>query len=205
MSPSERVEGAARRSEPVRKALDLARHLHAGEFRELGAGVAFIEHPLAVADLLAEQDMADWVVAAGLLHDTIEYSDVEAGELRWRFGTDVAAIVQAVTEDVGIVDREQRREEVRARVVATGGEAQRVFAAEKVANVIAVREAYELRGEGVADDMALGLDDQIITWEDDMGVLFEAEEGVPLFDRLAEELILLWQQRFSNEPRDLLA
>ena len=198
MSPTGRTEAAAERSELVRNALELARELHVGEFREVGDDVPFIDHPLAVAELLAEQEFGEEALAAGLLHDTIEYTHVGLNRLRQRFGMKVAMIVLALTEDEEIESYEERKEELRGRVEAAGADAQRVFAADKVANVIALREACSSEGEEVEEDMAVELDRQILIWEYDMEMLFAVEEGVPLFDRLSEELLKLWQMRIDE-------
>src|SRR6202008_520376 len=104
----------------------------------------FIEHPLAVAELLAEYRMSEELIAAGLLHDTLEYTRLGLGPLRERFGMRVALVVCALTEDFEIDDYEARKRELRERVLATGIDAQRVFAADKIANVIEARDDYVL-------------------------------------------------------------
>jgi (p)ppGpp synthase/HD superfamily hydrolase len=201
MSPS-RVEVAAKRSGLVRQALETARKLHAGAVRDLGDEVPFIQHPLAVAELLAEYGLDDELVAAGLLHDTLEYTELGLGPLRERFGMKVALIVCALTEDFEIEDYEERKKEVRDRVAATGIDAQRVFAADKIANVIEARDDYALVQEDVELGQAVDLDRQILVWEYDMEMLFEADEGEPLFKRLPDELIGLWDQRCTQQRAD---
>jgi len=186
------------RSELVRQALETARRLHAGAVRDLGDEVPFIEHPLAVAELLAEYGLDDELVAAGLLHDTLEYTALGLGPLRERFGMKVALIVCALTEDLEIEGYEERKQEVRERVAATGIEAQRVFAADKIANVIEARDDYALIQEDIDLGQSVDLDRQIIVWEYDMEMLFEADEGEPLFKRLPDELIGLWDQRCTQ-------
>lgn len=202
MSSSIRVEGVAERSELVRQALAVARELHEGAVREVGDGVPFVEHPLAVAELLAEQRMGEELIAAGLLHDTLEYTGLGLGPLRERFGMRVALIVCALSEDFEIDDYEERKGELRGRVAATGLDAQRVFAADKVANVIAVRDEYVLRQEELDAGLPVDLDRQILVWEYDMEMLFEADEREPLFKLLPEELIGLWDQRCAQMRAD---
>lgn len=190
-----RVEAAAERSELVRRALDTARELHSGAVRDVGDEVPFIDHPLAVAELLAEDGQDDEPIAAGLLHDTLEYTGLGLDALRERFGMKVAMIVCALSEDFEIADYEERKREVRRRVAATGIEAQRVFAASKIASVIEARDEYVLRQEDVDLGQSVELDRQILVWEYDMEMLIEADEEEPLFKRLPEELIGLWDQR----------
>ena len=197
MLPS-RVEAAAGRSGLVREALAAARELHHGTVRDLGDDVPFIEHPLAVAELLAEYEAGDELLAAGLLHDTLEYTDLGLGQLRKSFGMKVALIVCALTEDFDIEDHEERKREVRERITRTGSEAQRVFAADKIVNVIETRDDYAILQEDIDLGLPLDLNHKILDWEYDMEMLFEANEHEPLYQRLSEELLGLWDQRCAH-------
>lgn len=197
MSPSSWIETAAERSDLVRDALALARELHAGDWRETGAGeIPFIDHPLAVAERLAEQRLSEEVVAAGLLHDVIEYTYFPLSRLRNRFGVDVAAIVFALTEDMEIESYEARKGELRQVVAATGPDAWMVFAADKIANVEVLRRAYAIEGEEVDEELPVELNRKILVWEDDLEMLFdETNDDSPLVDRFANEMVGLWGQR----------
>lgn len=197
MLPS-RVEAAAGRSGLVREALAAARELHDGKVRDLGDDVPFIEHPLAVAELLAEYEANDELLAAGLLHDTLEYTDLGLDQLRKSFGMKVALIVCALTEDFDIEDHEERKREVRERITRTGSEAQRVFAADKIVNVIETRDDYAILQEDIDLGLPLDLNHKILDWEYDMEMLFEANEHEPLYQRLSEELLGLWDQRCAH-------
>lgn len=202
MTPSSRVEEIAEYSPLVRRALATARELHAGTVRDVGDEVPFIEHPLAVAELLAEYEMDEELIAAGLLHDTLEYTHLGLDQLRKRFGMKVALIVCALTEDFEISDYEERKRELRRRVEATGIDAQRVFAADKISNVIAVRDDYVLFQEDLAVGLPVDLDRQILVWEFDMEMLIGIDEHEPLFKLLPEELIGLWDQRCAQMRAD---
>jgi hypothetical protein len=198
MSPSGRVEAVAERSELVRRALETSRRLHAGAVRDAGGRVPFVEHPLAVAELLVEYDFSDELVAAGLLHDVLEYTDLGLGPLRESFGMKVALIVCALSEDFEIDDYEERKDELRGRVAAVGIEAQRVFAADKIANLVAARNDYVLVQEDVDLGQLVDIDTKILAWEFDMEMLFETDEHEPLFKLFPEELIGLWDQRCTQ-------
>ncbi len=115
-------------------ALAYAEERHAGQRRK-GDGAPFIEHPLEVAWLLYRAGAPDHVIAAGLLHDTIEKGGADVAELRARFGRRTAALVAAVSEDSGIRPYATRKAALRAQVAAAGPEALMVFAADKVSKV----------------------------------------------------------------------
>jgi guanosine-3',5'-bis(diphosphate) 3'-pyrophosphohydrolase len=190
----------------VRGAMSVARRAHAGQFRQTGCDeIAFIEHLLSVGELLAEHDYPDEVLAAGLLHDVAEHTEIEPGSLRGRFGPEVAALVEALTEDQTIPDYQERKKEHRERVAKAGEGARAIFAADKAANVAVLREAYEILGEGVDEDLPVSLDIKILVWEFDLEMLFanSEEEAPPLVEAFAEEMVGLWGQRANGgEPAD---
>jgi GTP pyrophosphokinase len=62
------------------------------------SGEPYIIHPLAVSQILADLGMGPIVVAAGLLHDTVEDTDYTLDECRAEFGDTVAGLVDGVTK-----------------------------------------------------------------------------------------------------------
>lgn len=163
----------------------------------------FIEHPMAVAERLAEHNYPDTVLAAALLHDVTEHAEVAPDELRSRFGDEVTALVETLTEDATIPNYEERKAEHRERVAATGADAQAIFAADKTSNVAVLRNAYEIVGEDVDVSMPVSLDVKILVWEFDLEMLFEHSPGVPLVDSFADEMVGLWGQRAEEERTSL--
>jgi (p)ppGpp synthase/HD superfamily hydrolase len=204
MSSPPRIDSAAGRSALVRGALSVARRAHAGQTRDTGFGdIPFIDHPLAVAELLAEQGYPDDVLAAALLHDAFEYTAVSRPELAERFGERVAGLVDALTEDLEIEPYDERKEEYRERVAAAGADARAVFAADRTANVIATREAYAEVGESVDAGMEVSLDLKILVWEYDLEMLFDRSPGVPLVERFTDEMVGLWGDRAAEDRTTL--
>ncbi len=78
------------------KAYEVAQAAHRGQMRT--SGEAYINHPLAVAKIVAEIGLDDTTIAAALLHDAVEDSDLTINEVRLTFGDDIAAIVDGVTK-----------------------------------------------------------------------------------------------------------
>jgi (p)ppGpp synthase/HD superfamily hydrolase len=117
-----------------RAALAYAEELHAGQLREAD-GAPFIMHPIEVASLLYDAGAGDDVIAAGLLHDTIEKSEADGSEIRRRFGARTAALVAAVTEDEHINGYATRKAALRRQAEAAGPDAMMLFAADKVSKV----------------------------------------------------------------------
>lgn len=80
----------------LHKAYKRAVKQHTGQRRK--SGEPYIIHPLAVAQILADLGMGPIVVAAGLLHDTVEDTDYTLEECRADFGDTVAGLVDGVTK-----------------------------------------------------------------------------------------------------------
>ena len=80
----------------IKDAYNLASAMHEGQFRK--SGDPYISHPLHVAYMLCELNAGPATVAAGLLHDVVEDTEVTLDDVRKRFGADVASIVDGVTK-----------------------------------------------------------------------------------------------------------
>lgn len=83
------------------KAIIFALRAHAGQQRKTGRDIPFIAHPFGVAMLLQGMGCAESVVVAGLLHDTVEDTDVTLADIEAEFGQEVARIVAYCTEPRG--------------------------------------------------------------------------------------------------------
>ena len=107
----------------IERAFRFADERHAGQTRL--SGEAFIEHPLAVATILADLGLDTTTLEAALLHDTVEDTDVTLDELEESFGPEVARIVDGLTklESITYRSREQEQaENVRKMIVAMAGD-----------------------------------------------------------------------------------
>ena len=84
---------------------------HEGQMR--ASGEPYIIHPLEVAQVLAEWKMDSTAIAAGLLHDAVEDTDVSPAEIAKRFGEQVAHIVEGVTklDKIKFANREDHQAE----------------------------------------------------------------------------------------------
>jgi (p)ppGpp synthase/HD superfamily hydrolase len=147
--------------------------------RRISDGASFIEHPLEVARLLRDAGCSEVLVAAGLLHDVVEDTDVGADELRARFGPDVTDLVLAVTEDARVTSYRRRKRLLREQVRRAGDDAAVLFAADKISKV------RELRAQTVRDrSAALRLEH----YRESLGMLRSVAPEHPLVGRLAAEL-----------------
>lgn len=79
----------------IRRAYRFAAKVHKGQQRL--SGEPFLAHPVAVAHILADLGLDASVIAAGLLHDTIDDTLTTLDEVRSIFGEEVASLVDGVT------------------------------------------------------------------------------------------------------------
>jgi (p)ppGpp synthase/HD superfamily hydrolase len=191
VSPAERIEAAAERSPLVRAALEKAREAHAGQVRNGSGGMPYVEHPMTVASRLEEQGYGDEVLAAALLHDVVEDSETTLEEIRELFGDKVAGLVGALTDDESIDSYRERKAEHRERVAAAETEALAIYGADKLTNVITLRDAYASEGDAVRDEFKVPVELKVEIWEEDLSLLREKAPELPFLDRLGEELSAL--------------
>ena len=118
----------------ARAALKFASARHAKQYREIDHA-PFIVHPIEVGRLLHREGQPDEVIAAGLLHDTLEKTATTRAELQHRFGTRVARLVESVSDDPSIDDYESRKRELRDRVAHADSDTVAIFAADKISKV----------------------------------------------------------------------
>ena len=103
----------------IEKAYIFGAKVHQGKVRLRGG--PYLDHPLAVAGILARMKLDEETIAAGLLHDVIEEQCATAEELDENFGASVTLIVQGVTKlsQLAFSNREERQAEyIRKMVLA---------------------------------------------------------------------------------------
>lgn len=143
------------------------------------SGETEIDHPVEVAGLLSEAGFEETVVAAALLHDTVEDTTLTTAEIEEYFGTAVAVLVSEMTEDPRIEPYPVRKAEARSRVMRDPCAAA-IYAADKLANTRNLLESHEdVRGER--------LDHYIKT----LRLLSEGRSDMPFLSELSEALARL--------------
>ena len=80
----------------LRDAYAFGAEMHEGQMRH--SGEPYFTHPVAVATILAEQQMDDATLVTALLHDTIEDTKASFLEVEKRFGREIAELVDGVTK-----------------------------------------------------------------------------------------------------------
>jgi (p)ppGpp synthase/HD superfamily hydrolase len=160
-------------SELLADAYELARSAHHGPAR---IGDTDIEHPLAVAEVLHAHSFDDQVVAAAILHDVVEDTELDLPTIAARFGPDIERLVGELTEDPDIASYEERKAEHRSRV-SRDRQAAAIYGADKLAKARAL--------SGAEDIPRPQLDHYLQTLQ----MLCEQHPDLPFLAELREELM----------------
>ena len=162
-------------------ALEFAQQRHAGQHRE-SDHAPFVMHPIEVATILDGAGYLDEVIAAGVLHDVLENTDTTPREITDRFGSDVAVLVTAVTEDPTIENDADRKAALRVQVARAGETAAAVFAADKISKV---RELSLRAARGPLDPASR---EKLAHYEASLEMLSEEMPGHKLVGQLRQSL-----------------
>lgn len=194
------IDAVASQSKPIREAFEVAQKAHAGQVRSGSGGMPYIDHPVAVTELLAGHGYDETVLAAALLHDVVEDSELSIDDVAARFGSPVAELVETLTDDEEIEPYERRKEEHRRRVAEAGGDALAIYGADKLTNVRALRRAYADEGEAAGEEFKVPLDAKEGIWTADLEMLKREAPRLPFLPDLEAELTKLSALRATRAP-----
>ena len=118
------------------KALAFAAHKHRDQRRKDRAGSPYINHPIALANVLVKEGRIfdTHVLCAALLHDTVEDTATTRKELRRSFGAKIAKIVAEVTDNKRLT-KEMRKSLQVKHASRISREAKLVKLADKICNI----------------------------------------------------------------------
>lgn len=168
-------------------ALAYAVELHAGQKRDAD-GAPFVLHPIEVATMLADTGAPDHVVAAGVLHDTLEKTTAGPADLNERFGRRITRLVVTLSEDPTIPGYHERKAALRDQVRAADDEALMVFAADKVSKARELRLALARDGRQASLRRGSKPQRKLAHYRHCAEMLEERLAGSPLVESLRREL-----------------
>jgi (p)ppGpp synthase/HD superfamily hydrolase len=181
---------AASYSVLIHRAMVYAARAHEGHFRkEKIEKIPYISHPAMVARLLDQAGFDEEVVAAGLLHDTVEDTSATQEELAENFGGKVAALVDHVTEQDKSLPWKTRKARYIERLESAPFEALALSCADKIHNLrsfVLYAQAGGKVWEIVKEDREAQLEQF-----DKLAALFRARFDHPLRDLFDEALDLV--------------
>jgi GTP diphosphokinase / guanosine-3',5'-bis(diphosphate) 3'-diphosphatase len=174
-------------SELAVAALRFARRVHLGQHRKQ-TGEQFVEHPIAVADLLLQSGYDGPMISAAYLHDVVEKTDIGLDEIRERFGPVVAGLVDRLSEDPGIDGYGARKRALRRRILESGGDPVIIYAADRVANMRDWRKVPPEDRGACGERLGTTLPERLQLWQEDVEELHEADPETPFLAEMQAEL-----------------
>ena len=177
-------------SELAGVALRFARRVHLGQHRKQ-TQEQFIEHPIAVANLLREAGYDGPMISAAYLHDVTEKTEVELDEVRERFGPTVASLVDCLSEDGDIAGYGERKRALRHRILESGGDPVVIYAADRVANMRDWRKVPPEDRPAIGERLGTTLEERLELWGEDVEELHDADPQTPFLDEMQSELAAL--------------
>jgi len=179
--------------ETLSKAYDFALRAHKTQKRD--EGVPYINHPVAVADILTDLKLDSATIATGLLHDTIEDTHATYNTIKEEFGKEVADLVDGVTKisefENQAVDN-SKAENLRKLIIATS----------KDIRVLLVKIADRLHNMRTIK-FVKDTDKQIRKAKETMEIYAPLTDRMGM-NRIRDELEDLSFQVLNNEARELI-
>jgi guanosine-3',5'-bis(diphosphate) 3'-pyrophosphohydrolase len=129
-------------TQTILKAAAFAAHKHRDQRRKDAAASPYINHPIALANILANEGgiLDAVVIVAALLHDTLEDTETTPEELQELFGAEVASVVVEVTDDKTLPKAERKQLQIE-HAAHISQRAKLVKLADKIANIRDVADA----------------------------------------------------------------
>lgn len=126
------------------KAKQFAEEAHKGQFRK-GTDIPYISHPAAVMEIVSSITDDEEIIAAAVLHDTLEDTDTTRGDIESLFGKRVAELVASESENKreGLPSADTwklRKQETLDRIAAAGRAVRIICLGDKLANM---RDIYK--------------------------------------------------------------
>ena len=151
--------GRVKQVDLVERAIETAVKAHAKQKRK-GTRIAYITHPFAVGITLAQAGCSEEVLAAGILHDTVEDARIKPAHIREEFGEKIASIVEKCTEPDKRWSWRKRKQHTLDSLKKAGVHVKFVACADKFHNIKTIATEYGKVGDRVWKRFRRGREDQ---------------------------------------------
>lgn len=131
----------------VHRAIRFAAIAHAGQTRK-GTDIPYIIHPFEVAQILTAEGAVENLIAAGLLHDTLEDTTTTREDILCEFGERVLSLVLSASEDKSL-SWEARKQHTIVSLATAGREEQLLALSDKLSNLRSIAADYAASGNAL--------------------------------------------------------
>jgi (p)ppGpp synthase/HD superfamily hydrolase len=132
----------------IEKALKTAAKAHEKQYRK-GIDIPYITHPVAVGMILMKAGYSEELVAVGILHDTVEDTELSLQDIEQLFGRNIAQMVEGCSEPDKSLSWEERKKHTIDYLGAAPEEIRVVACADKLHNIRSIASDIEQFGEQV--------------------------------------------------------
>ncbi len=129
-------------------AIYFATKAHTGQKRKTEQDVDMIFHPFTVGMILQRAGAKTECVIAGILHDVVEDTKYTLEDIKEQFGTQVANIVDEVSENKSLPWKERKIETIN-KIKTASMDGKLVECADKISNLESLYNLYQEEGEEV--------------------------------------------------------
>ena len=143
----------------IKRAIELAAKAHHNQFRK-GTDTPYFAHPCNVGVILAQNGCPEAVVAAGILHDTIEDTPLTIEDIRTQFGNEVSTIVEGCSEPDKSLSWMERKQHTIDFLAKAPMEVKFVTCADKLDNISSIALDYDELGEDFWQRFNAGKEEQ---------------------------------------------
>lgn len=138
----------------LEKAIIFATDAHQGQKRKVDK-FSFILHPLEVGIIISSMTKDEDVIAAGILHDTVEDTKVTKEDILYEFGENIYSLVCSETEerDYGVSKSEswfaRKKQSIEELQNTTNVKVKMIWLADKLSNLKSIYNGYQIYGEDI--------------------------------------------------------
>ncbi|MDN7226310.1 HD domain-containing protein [Planococcus sp. N064] len=171
----------------IEQAIGFAALKHAGQVRK-GTAIPYISHPFAVGMMLQQAGESEIVVAAGILHDTLEDTAATEEEIRAVFGEQVLLLIKAASEPDKSRPWEDRKRHTVSKLAARSRDELAIIVADKLHNLRSIQLDLEEIGEAVWSRFNRGKEQQEWYYRGIVNALVGRQKELAMTEELKEEV-----------------
>ena len=143
----------------IELAVEVAAKAHENQYRKL-TDIPYITHPYSVGLLLMKEGCREEVVCAGILHDTVEDTELMLDDINNQFGAEVASLVEGCSEPNKDATWEERKQHTIDGLLNASKDIAMIVCADKLHNLRSIRNELDLIGEQAWEKFKRGRDKQ---------------------------------------------
>jgi (p)ppGpp synthase/HD superfamily hydrolase len=175
----------------VEKALQFACKAHVDQFRK-HTDIPYISHPVAVGMILMKAGYSDDLIVAGLLHDTVEDTEITLEDIQREFGAKIAEMVAGCSEPDKSLSWIERKEHTLEFLKSASEDIRAVACADKLHNIRSIIKNFEELGDEVWTRFNAGKEQQKWYYTNIVKSL-GTQSTFPLVRELQNEVDLLFE------------